>query len=85
MIFMAGFLFGGVRHEGHRPRAADGPRELPLVSRAAPRDAAGRDLPALGDEAAQPPDILEVDETDLIDTELADLAPAEPAPLRGLS
>jgi hypothetical protein len=84
LIVMAGFLFGGVGHEGNRSRAADGPRELPLVPGAAPRDPAGRDLPALGDETAQPTDVLEVNQADLVDTELADLAPAEPAPLCGL-
>src|SRR5688572_13648129 len=73
-----------VGDEGHGTGAADGVGELPLVAGAAPGDAPRRDLAALGDEAAQPPDVLVVDEADLVDTELADFTPAEPAPLQRL-
>jgi len=58
--------------------------ELPLVTRAAAGDAARNDLPALGDETTQTPDVLVVDEVDLVRAELADLPPAEPTALDGL-
>jgi hypothetical protein len=84
MIFIGVPSFGRLGQQGDRARAPDGTRELPLVSRTASRDPSWRDLPALGDEALQPPDVLVVDETHLVDAELADLAAPEPAPLRWL-
>jgi hypothetical protein len=54
------------------------------MPRAATRDATGNDLAALTDEASQTPDILVVDQVDLVRAELADLPPAEPAALDGL-
>jgi hypothetical protein len=81
MIFMLRLLLGGVRRQGHGPRAPDGPGELTLMPGAAPRDAAGRDLAALGHEVPEPTHVLVVDQIDLVDTELADLAPPEAASL----
>src|SRR5437773_8562617 len=48
---------------------------------ATPRDPSRDDLAALRHEPAQPAHVLVVDEVDLVRTELADLAPAEAAPL----
>src|SRR4026207_337686 len=86
MIFIggSGSSLARVGDEGDGARAPDGAGELPLVARAAPGDTPRRDLAALGHEAAQPPDVLVVDEAHLVHTELADLAPAEPAPLQRL-
>jgi len=70
-----------VRDQGHRPRTFDGVRQLALMARAAPRDAPGNDLPALGDEVPKATDILVIDEIDPVRTEFADLPPAEPAAL----
>src|SRR5262245_22056810 len=85
MIFMASVLLGrGVRQQRDRESAPDGARELALVPRAASRDAPRSDLAALRHEVAEPAHVLEIDQVDLVHTELADLAPAEPAPLRGL-
>src|SRR4029453_14433820 len=86
MIFIEGprSSLARVGDERHVARAADGVSQLPLMPGAAPGDAARRDLAALGHEAAQPPDVLVVDEAHLVHTELADLAPAEPAPLHRL-
>src|SRR4029453_14203326 len=77
-------LLARVGDERHRARAPDGAGELALMTRAAPRDAPGGDLAALGDEAAQAAGGLVVDEAHLVHTELADLAPAEPATLHRL-
>jgi len=44
----------------------------PLVQRAVSRNAAGKNLPTLGDELLQQLDVLEVDVLELLDTELAD-------------
>src|SRR5262249_44386508 len=78
-------LLAGVGQEGRRPRPPDRPRQLPLVSGAAPGDPPGRDLASLRDEVPEPANVLVVDEVDLVDAELADLAPAEPAPLAGFA
>jgi len=59
-------------------------RDLALMSRAAPRDPPRDDLAALAHEAAQPADVLVVDQVDLVDAELTDFAPAEPATFDGL-
>ena len=72
-----------VREEGDRPRSLDGVGQLALVPRAAARDAPGDDLPALGDEVAEPANIFVVDQVDLVRAELADLSPAEPPTLDG--
>jgi hypothetical protein len=86
MIFMTTRppSIGRLHEQRDRPRAADGPRQLPLVAGAAAGDAPGGDLAALGDEAAEPARVLVVDQVDAVDAELADLAPSEPAPLLGL-
>jgi hypothetical protein len=51
---------------------------------AAAGDAPGYDLPAFADKAPQAAHVLEIDEVDLVNAELADFAPAEPAALDGL-
>jgi hypothetical protein len=84
MIFMAARSLGGLGEQGHRPRAADCARQLPLVPGAATRDAARRDLAPLRDEISEATDVLVVDQVDPIYTELANLAAPEPAPLDGL-
>jgi hypothetical protein len=58
-------------------------RQLALVPGAAPRDPPGDDLASLGHEALQAPEVLVVDEFDLLGTELTNLPPAEPATLGG--
>src|SRR5262245_6873441 len=78
-------LFGDLRQERHGARPPDGPGELTLVSRAAAGDPSRRDLAPLRDEVLQPTDVLVVDELHLVHTELADFAPAEPAPLDWLA
>jgi len=72
-----------VRQQRDRARALDGVGERALVPRAAAGNAARNDLAALGDEATQTPDVLVVDDVDLVRAELADLPPAEPAALDG--
>src|SRR5262245_3412734 len=87
MIFMRAprpLSLGRLGQQGDRPRTPDGAGELPLMSSAAAGDAPGRDLSALRDEPLQPADVLEVDQAQLVDAELADLAAPEPAPLDGL-
>jgi len=74
----------GVRQQRDRPRALDRVRELALMARAAARDPAGNDLPALGHEAPEAAHVLVIDERDLVRAELADLAAAEPPALDGL-
>src|SRR3989441_1097063 len=62
----------------------EGPDQLALVSRAAPRDPARDDLAAVADEASEPAHILVVDEVNFVGAKLADFPPAEPAALDGL-
>src|SRR5687767_9642877 len=81
MIFTASLR--GVREQRHRARPLDRMRQLALVPGTAPRDPPGDDLASLGHEALQAPEVLVVDEVDLLGTELTDLSPAEPAALRG--
>src|SRR5262245_7001868 len=73
-----------VRQERHRSRLLDGVRQLALVTGTAAGDASRNDLAALTDEASETAHVLEVDEIDLVHTELADLPPSEPAALDGL-
>jgi len=75
---------GEVRQQGHRARPLDRVRDLTLMSRAAPGDPARDDLAALAHEASQPANVLVIDQVDLVDAELTDLAPAEPAAFNGL-
>src|SRR5262245_33594189 len=81
ITFMATSVRGHVRQERHRAGPLDGVRQLALMPGAAARDPTRNDLAALRDQAAQAPDVLVIDEVDLVRTELADLAPAEPASL----
>jgi hypothetical protein len=82
MTFMLGVLLcRHVRQQGHRARALDRVRQLALVPGAAAGDTARNDLAALGDEAAQTPDVLVVDEVDLVCAELADFSAPEAAAL----
>jgi hypothetical protein len=83
MTFMA-LVRREVGQERHRSRLLDGVRQLALVTGATAGDAPRNDLAALADEAPQTSDVLEVDEIDLVDAELADLPPSEPAALDGL-
>src|SRR5262245_9159271 len=88
MIFIAGrgsFSFGDLGQQRHRARPSNGAGELTLMAGAAAGDAPGCDLAALRHEVLQPTHILVVDKLDLVHAELADLAPAEPAPLHGLA
>src|SRR5215813_2151717 len=88
MIFIAGrgsFSFGYLGQQRHRARTSNGAGELTLMTGAAAGDAPGRDLAPLRHEVLEPAHILVVDELNLVHTELADLAPAEPAPLNGLA
>src|SRR5713226_10283178 len=85
MTFMRFPLLGCLGQERDRARPPDGAGELALVPRAAAGDAARGDLAALGHEVLQPAHVLVVDELHLVHAELADLAPAEPAPLDGLA
>src|ERR1700730_5951920 len=85
MTFMRAPLLGCLGQEGDGARPPDGARELTLVPGAAARDAARRDLAALGHEVLQPAHLLVGDELHLVHAELTDLAPAEPAPLDGLA
>src|SRR5215470_19708659 len=75
---------GRLSEQRHGAGAADGARELPLMTGTAPRDAARRDLSPLRDEVAEPADVLVVDQVDPVDAELANLAAPKPAPLDGL-
>jgi hypothetical protein len=59
-------------------------RDLALMPRAAPGNPPWDDLAALTHEASQSADVLVVDEVDLVDAELTDFAPAEPAAFDGL-
>jgi len=72
-----------VRQQRDRARTLDSVGELALMARATAGDAARNDLPALGDETTQTPDVLVVDEVDLVRAELADLAPPEAPALDG--
>src|SRR5215470_17157385 len=88
MIFIErapGRSVGRLREQGDRTRTPDGTGQLPLVAGAAPRDTPRRDFAPLGDEPSQPADVLEIDETQLVHAELADLATAEAPPLDGLA
>src|SRR5712692_1772524 len=85
MTFMRFPLLGCLGQERDRARPPDGAGELALVPRAAAGDAARGDLAALGHEVLEPTHVLVVDELHLIHAELADLAPAKPAPLDGLA
>src|SRR5256712_6000527 len=83
MTFMA--LVGRqVGQQRARARPPHRVRQLPLVAGAASGDTPWDDLAALGDEAAQAAHVLVVDDVDLVDAELADLPPAEPATFDGL-
>src|SRR5262245_10680701 len=55
------------------------------MPRATPGDTPRRDLPALRDEPLQSPDVLVVDQAQLVHAELADLAASEPTSLDGLA
>src|SRR5207302_4644024 len=77
----AGRSFRGVRQQRHRPGPLDRLRELTLVTVAAARDAPRDDLAALGHEALEASHVLVIDQVDLVDAELADLPPPEPAAL----
>jgi hypothetical protein len=86
MIFMARSSMGlaslgGLGQQRDGAGAADGAGQLPLVPRAAAGDAARGDLAPLRNEVAQAAYILVVDQIDAIDTELANLAASEAAPL----
>ena len=73
-----------VRQQGHRARPLDRVGQLALVPGATARNATGNDLASLAHEASQTPDVLVVDQVDLVSAELTDLPPAEPAALDGL-
>src|SRR3989442_12234702 len=80
MTFMA--LVG--RHVGQQRDRARPPhrvRQLPLVAGAASGDTPWGDLAPLGDETPPAGPALLVRDVDLVDPELADLPPAEPAPV----
>jgi hypothetical protein len=60
------------RNQRHDARALDRDLQLALVQRARSRDAARKDLSALGDELLECLRVLEIDILDLLDAELAD-------------
>ena len=64
----------GIRQERNLSRVLDRLAKVGLVLRARARDPAGPDLPSLGEETAQHPDVLVVDVLYLFFTEIADLA-----------
>src|SRR5437867_4488081 len=74
------FMWPSVRREwkqrNHAP-ALDRLLQLPLVRRARSRDASRKDLPPFGYVSLQQPDVLVVDERDLLVAELAELPAAE--------
>src|SRR5262245_25081634 len=78
-------LLGCLGQQRNGPGAPDGARQLALMPRATPRDAAGSDLAPFGHEPLEAPYVLEVDQAQLVHAELADLAAPEPAPLDGLA
>src|SRR5437870_8583245 len=62
--------------QGHGTRPLDRGRELPLVAGAVAGDPAGDDLPAFGEEVAEPAGVLVIDQHRLVGAEAADLPPA---------
>src|SRR5262245_26476800 len=69
-----------IRHERELTRTLDRRLQLALVQRTRARDPARLDLPALGQERRQQPDVLVVDVIDLLSAELAHApAPEETA------
>src|SRR5262245_40286827 len=77
---------GRVRQKGDRARALDRRLELALVQGAGPRNAARKDLAALGYERLEELDVLPVHVLELLGAEAADLAaPDEEFLARGLS
>ena len=81
MMFTASL--GRLGEERHRTGPANGARELALVTGAAARDAPWSDLAALGYEALQSANVLVVDQTHLVDAELANLSTPEATPFDG--
>src|SRR5512140_1401768 len=66
-------LRGGECDQRENPRLLDLHRQLPLVLRAVPRDAAGDDLPPLGDELLDHVRVLVVDRELFLRAEAAEL------------
>src|SRR5262249_29826793 len=88
MIFMRAprpLSLGRLGQQGDSPGPADGAGQLPLMPAPLPGVRPRRDLPPLRDEPLQPPDVLVVDQAQLVDAELADFAAPETAPLDGLA
>src|SRR4051812_47505435 len=69
---------GDVGQQRQLAGALDGAGDLVLVTPARARDAARADLPAVGHELAQEPDVLVVDLVDLVPAEGARLAASRP-------
>src|SRR5262249_12284897 len=78
-------LIRHIRYQRELARPLDRRRQLPLVHRARARDPPRLDLPALGQERRQQPDVLVIDVVDLLRAELAHAATAEKASTRGVT
>ena len=74
---MASLLVAGVGQQRHVASPLDRLLEQALVLGAGAGDTPGKDLGALEDVGLEQAHVLVVDVRDLVDTELADFAPAE--------
>src|SRR5207302_1272783 len=68
-------VLGGKRQHGQLAGTFEGNVERPLMGGAGAGLTAWLDLAALGQKAAQPPEVLVIDHFDLVDAERADLTP----------
>jgi hypothetical protein len=68
------FLIGGIRQQGDVACAFDGLSQHALVNGTIPGNSTGQNLAALGHVVRQQPQVLEVNDVDLLDAEAANAA-----------